>query len=143
MCAQGDHLGEAYVRRNLGEVLIALGRDAEALSELTAARELSLQVDDELALAASEYELGRLHLRASDLESALRYLVPAGERFDRLARPLWQGRVAAALGDVRGQLGDGPGARERYEVALEHLSRAGAADEVESVRGQLAASLAG
>jgi DNA-binding SARP family transcriptional activator len=135
--AYGDELGEAYIRRNLGEVLAALGQRADAFTELTAARSLSIQVDDALALAASEYELGRLHLRAGDLDSALAHLVPAAAGFDRLARPLWQGRVAAALGEARERLGDRSAAREQYAAAVEYLLRAGAENEAESVRRRL------
>ncbi|SDD30010.1 Tetratricopeptide repeat-containing protein [Actinokineospora iranica] len=102
----GRDRGVALCRRRIGEVLLALGRYDDAVTEFSAVAEAMAVLGDPTQHARAVTMLGAAHSRAGRLPQAERVLRDAFEAMREFGSAYYQAEIAAALGDVSALAGD-------------------------------------
>ncbi len=108
-------VGQARYRR--GEVLIKLGRDEEALRELTEATAILAEEGDAIQHARAVIPLAAVHARRGDYRRARTELLKALEGVTRLQSPHFQAEVLTALADLERGHGDEASAQRHLDEA--------------------------
>ncbi|MYW96518.1 tetratricopeptide repeat protein [Amycolatopsis rubida] len=109
--------GVAMARRRRGDLLATLGREDDAVRELTEAAAFMEEVGDASQLARTVVSLAAIHARRGDYHQARAELVSALEGVERLQSPHFQAEVLTALAGLERGHGDEASAERRLEQA--------------------------
>ncbi|WP_409185695.1 tetratricopeptide repeat protein [Amycolatopsis sp. VS8301801F10] len=113
----GRPRGVAMARRRRGDLLAALGREDDAVRELTEAAAIMEEAGDASQLARTVISLAAIHARRGDYHRAHAELVSALEGVERLQSPHFQAEVLTALAGLERGHGDEASAERRLEEA--------------------------
>ncbi|WP_162834077.1 tetratricopeptide repeat protein [Amycolatopsis circi] len=116
-------VGQARYRR--GEVLVKLGRDDEALRELTEATAILDEEGDVAQHARAVLPLAAIHARRGDYRRARAELRHALEGVERLQSPHFQAEVLTALADLERGDGDEASAQRHLDEARRLIGDSG------------------
>ncbi|MFD2474551.1 tetratricopeptide repeat protein [Amycolatopsis silviterrae] len=109
--------GVGMARRRRGELLIKLGREEEAVRELTEAAAIMAEADDAGQHARAVIPLAAIHARRGDYRRARAELLRALEEVERLRSPHFQAEVLTALADLESGHGDEASAQRHLDEA--------------------------
>ncbi|MGW7534443.1 NB-ARC domain-containing protein [Amycolatopsis sp. NPDC054798] len=109
--------GVGMARRRRGELLIKLGREDEAVRELTEAAAIMAEADDAGQHARAAIPLAAIHARRGDYARARAELLHALEGVERLQSPHFQAEVLTALADLERGHGDEASAQRHLDAA--------------------------
>lgn len=117
--------GVGLALRRCGEVLLLLGRDDEALGDLSEAAAIMAQAGDTSQHARAVISLARVHDRRGDHELACRELRSVLEQVDRRQSPHYRAEILTALADLEAGHGAGEAASQYREEARRLRREAG------------------
>lgn len=117
--------GVALCRRRCGEVLAELGRDEEAITELTAAAKTMAELGDPVQHARAATAAATLRSRQGRHEEARQVLVDALQVVRDLDSPYYTAEVLAALGQAEREAGHEEDGRQYRAEARELYARLG------------------
>ncbi|MDZ4804709.1 MAG: CHAT domain-containing protein [Candidatus Eisenbacteria bacterium] len=128
----------AFTRIGLIDALMYLGRYEDALFEAHAARRTVQRLGDPIRGARIENNIGNIHHRRDDLETAIQWYDRARRTFRRRHDDSALALVEFNRGNVLGPMGRTAEARIAYETAGAIFSRQGFTDRTAQVRYNLA-----
>ncbi|MFB9931130.1 NB-ARC domain-containing protein [Amycolatopsis halotolerans] len=117
--------GVGMARRRRGELLIKLGREDEALRELSEAAAIMADADDAGQHARAVIPLAAIHARRGDYRRARTELQHALEGVERLRSPHFQAEVLTALADLERGHGDEANAQRHLDEARRLMGDSG------------------
>lgn len=111
----------AEMQVNLGLALHSLGQYDEALSQMSAARDLFEARSDKRRLAQALGNMGRVYAKLDNTEQALTNYREASALFSELGDDESYGQTVLAIADVQMRSGQATQAAATYEVGLDYV----------------------